>query len=186
MMAAANAVLGTISADLTPPLLTPAVAAGQASFPLSETWCMWFHMFEDNNWDIKSYRLVYSFDNVSDFWRMYNNMPSVFSGMYFVMKKGIMPTYEDPKNLEGSLYSFRILNKKKLQEVWNDLLLSLIGNTLYPWPELINGVSINPKNCVIKVWLSAVPPQSAVCRITNQISYLYPEKALFLRTKNGT
>lgn len=151
---------------------------------LKYRWCLWFHKIDNDCWDIKSYRMVYAFDNVRDFWRMNNNLPSVFSGMFFVMKEGIMPVYEDPKNIEGALYSFRII-KKKIQEVWNELLLALIGNTLYPEHEQINGVSVNPKNCVIKLWLSEEANSAQTCRVTTQIPFLIPSKALFLRQKDG-
>ncbi len=141
-------------------------------------------MIDNDNWDVKSYRMVYSFDNVKDFWRMQNNMPPVFSGMFFVMKKGIMPVYEDKHNLNGALYSFRIV-KKKIQEVWNELLLALIGNTLYPDDSIVNGISMNPKSCVIKVWLSKCPDSPERCMITNRIPYLLPEKALHLKPRDG-
>ena len=154
------------------------------SLPLKYRWCFWYHMLENDSWDVKSYRMVYSFATVRDFWRMQNNLPPVFAGMYFVMKDGIMPVYEDAQNLNGALYSFRIM-KKKLQEVWNELLMSLIGNTLYPDPEAVNGVSINPKSCVIKVWLSHCPKEPLRCDITKSIPNLIPEKALYLLPRDG-
>lgn len=149
-----------------------------------DRWCFWFHKLDHDSWDVSSYWLIYSFDNVKDFWRMYNNLPPVFTGMYFVMKDGIKPVYEDPRNLDGALYSFRIV-KKKLQEVWNELLLSLVGGTLYPDPDVVNGVSINPKSNVIKVWLSTIPDDTSRCAITSSIPYLIPDKALCLKQRDG-
>ena len=162
----------------------PKIAESASNHPLKSTWCFWFHMIDNDSWDVKSYRMVYSFDNIRDFWRMQNNMPPVFSGMFFVMKKGIMPVYEDKHNLNGALYSFRIV-KKELQKVWNELLLALIGDTLYPDYSIVNGVSINPKSCVIKVWLLKPPERPERCKITNRIPYLMPDKALYLKPRDG-
>lgn len=151
---------------------------------LKYRWCLWFHMLDNNSWDVKSYRMIYSFDNVSDFWKMCNNLPSVFTGMFFLMKDGIMPVYEDKYNYDGALYSFRII-KKNLQDVWNDLMMASVGNTVYPDYTSVNGISVNPKSCVIKVWLRNCPSDPTKCAVTNKIDHLLPVKALYLRPKDG-
>ncbi|CAK0767792.1 hypothetical protein CVIRNUC_003496 [Coccomyxa viridis] len=105
--------------------------------------------------------------------------------MFFVMKEGILPMYEDDRNLNGGIWSFRV-HRRRLQETWNDILLSLIGSTIYPDAEVVNGVSINPNTSVVKVWLQHCPEDSSRCEITDSIPNLLPGKAIFLRTKNGT
>lgn len=151
---------------------------------LKYRWCLWFHMIDNDSWDVKSYRMIYSFDNVCDFWKMNNNLPSVFHGMFFLMRDGIMPIYEDKNNVNGALYSFRIV-KKKLQDVWNELMICLVGHTLYPQADAINGISVNPKSCVIKIWLGKCPLDPTKCEITDQIDYLIPSRALYLRPQDG-
>lgn len=152
---------------------------------LQHRWVLWYHRFDDPSWDIKSYRQVFAFGTVTDFWRMQNSLPTVFVGMFFIMKEGILPMYEDEKNLNGGIWSFRV-HRRRLQETWNDLLLSLIGSTVYPDADVINGVSINPNTSVVKVWLRECPVDSSRCEITDGIPNLLPGKAIFLRTKNGT
>ena len=152
---------------------------------LRHRWVLWYHRFDDPSWDIKSYRQVFAFGTVTDFWRMQNSLPTVFVGMFFVMKEGILPMYEDDRNLNGGIWSFRV-HRRRLQETWNDILLSLIGSTIYPDAEVVNGVSINPNTSVVKVWLQHCPEDSSRCKITDSIPNLLPGKAIFLRTKNGT
>ena len=153
--------------------------------PLKYTWVLWFHRFEDGKWDVKSYRQIFDFDNVTDFWRMQNNMPSVFSGMFFLMKKGILPLYEDPQNIEGGIWSFRV-QKRNIAEVWNDVLIHLVAGVLHPDLDDINGVSVNPRSAVLKLWTMTHDESVKDCPVTTKIRHLLPEKALFLKTKNGT
>ena len=154
-----------------------------AKLPLKEKWSMWFHRLDDNDWSIRSYRLVYTFSTVQDFWRMANSLPPVYSGLFFLMKEGVQPMWEHESNKNGAIWSFRVAAKKKLHEVWNDLLVRLVGNTLVPDDELVNGVSINPKNFVIKVWLREHPGDGATCDVSDKIPHLQPERALLLRAR---
>jgi hypothetical protein len=77
--------------------------------------------------------------------------------MLFVMRDGITPMWEDPKNRNGGCFSYKIINKHA-PEVWKTLLLLLCGETLCIKPEFskhINGITISPKKnfCIIKIWM---------------------------------
>lgn len=153
-------------------------AAAPIKAPLRSRWRCWFHRLDDPNWLVTGYRMVYCFDSVQDFWRMQNSMPPVFSGMFFVMKDGVLPLYEDSRNAAGGVWSFKV-PRRKLQDAWNQLLLHLVGETLYPDADAVTGVSVNPKNCVVKVWLSRPPRDSKVCEIVRGVPSMLPDKALF-------
>lgn len=144
---------------------------------LSNEWCIWFHRVDDPSWDIQSYRKIFSFRTVCECWQMLNHLPSISAGMFFVMKAGILPIYEDKENMHGSMYSFRIA-KRKFHEAWQDVICAAIGNTLYPDSDSVTGVSCNPKNNVIKLWLKTCPDKEP-CKVTTSISNLMPDKALF-------
>ena len=47
--------------------------------------------------------------------------------MLFIMKTGITPMWEDPKNREGGCFSYKITNKFVV-DVWKKLSLLLCGN----------------------------------------------------------
>ena len=118
---------------------------------------LWFHKLNDDNWEKKTYRMVYKFNNIQEFWKMYNNLPVVNSYLLFLMKEDIFPTYEDPQNISGGCWSYRV-QRKDLQNIWKLLCLALISNSIGgDFKDKITGISINPKNCVLKIWCSETP-----------------------------
>ena len=146
---------------------------------LHRNWTFWFHKIDNITWEMDSYRQVYTFNNILDFWKLFNNINSFHLGMSFIMKKGILPIYEDKENIDGGVWSFRIL-RKDISQVWLDLNLALIGETLSDNMEIINGVSINPKNCVVKIWASKCPEENEECPIKNDICNLDTTKSIFM------
>lgn len=146
---------------------------------LHRNWSFWFHKIDNITWEMDSYRLVYSFDNILDFWKLYNNNNSFNLGMSFLMKKDVLPIYEDPENINGGVWSFRIL-RKDIAQVWLDLNLGLIGETLSDDMDDINGISINPKNCVIKIWMKKCINDDELCPIKSDIPNLDITKAIFM------
>ena len=49
--------------------------------------------------------------------------------MLFLMKDGIAPTWEDPKNKNGGYFSYKVSNKN-VKETWRDLSFLLMGNSI--------------------------------------------------------
>lgn len=145
-----------------------------------DRWNVWFHRVDDSCWDIKSYRSVHCFNNTREFWSVMNNLPNVSSGMFFIMRDGIKPIYEDEQNMNGGIYSFRIA-KRKFEETWVEVVCAAVGNTLYQ-DEVVNGISCNPKNNVIKIWLKQYP-RDATCNVTGEIANLVPDKGLLSMVK---
>jgi len=131
----------------------------QKEHKFSASWTLWFHKVDVNDWSNKSYvKVVENVDNIEKFILMTKNLNQVTSGMFFLMKDGIFPTYEDEQNIGGGYWSFRV-GKKNANEVWFALMAALVGNTLTTDVvnmEGINGVTISPKikNCIFKVWNS--------------------------------
>ena len=65
------------------------------------------------------------------------------NGMFFCMKEGIFPNWEDPDNRPGGCLSFKVTSIKIIQE-WSDLLLKCItDNILNQKNDEINGISIS-------------------------------------------
>jgi hypothetical protein len=102
---------------------------------------------------------MYEFDTIDDFWKLYNNFNLIggLSGRnYFLMRDGILPTWEDIKNRNGGICSVK-LPMTKAEDAWNHLSMSMIGETYYDdniQMNDINGLSFCPKNiwCIIKIW----------------------------------
>ena len=126
-----------------------------SKYPLQNKWNLYFHNIKDNNWNLDSYQHIYDFNNIEQFWRLYNNYPKYNLGLYFLMKEGIAPIWEDENNEKGGTYSFKI-NKNMISYAWEEISVRLIGETLTDNPKLITGISLHPKNnCyIIKIWCS--------------------------------
>ena len=120
-------------------------------------WNMWYHEINDNNWSINSYKKICTINSLESFKYYYNNIDTFIYGMFFMMKEDIIPLWEDEKNINGGIITYKI-TKKKVDLLWNDLSMYLIGNKLCSDKnyEYINGISISPKinNCIIKIWIS--------------------------------
>ena len=85
--------------------------------------------------------------------------------MLFVMREGITPIWEDPKNRIGGCFSYKVANKQ-VYDVWTQLFYALCGETLTTDGSLskhINGITISPKKnfCIIKIWLDTAQYQDA-------------------------
>lgn len=119
---------------------------------------LWFHKLNDDNWEKKTYRMIYKFNDIEHFWKMYNNLPVVNSFLLFLMKEDIFPTYEDPQNISGGCWSYRV-QRKDLQNIWKLLCVALISDNIggEDFKNKITGISVNPKNCVLKIWCNETP-----------------------------
>jgi hypothetical protein len=78
--------------------------------------------------------------------------------MLFIMRDGIKPMWEDPKNKKGGCFSYKI-NNKNVSSVWKNLSYSLVGESLTEDVNVrpaINGITISPKKnfCIVKIWLA--------------------------------
>ena len=67
------------------------------------------------------------------------------------MKEGIMPTWEDPQNIEGGCISIK-LSLNEAVELWNKISVYLVSDS---FDGKINGISISPKKNfnIIKIWV---------------------------------
>ena len=101
--------------------------------------------------------------------------------MLFVMREGITPMWEDPKNRNGGCFSYKVVNKN-IPEVWKSLFYLLCGETLSIENEVsqhINGITISPKKnfCIIKIWLDTSTFQDP--GVITQIGNLSKQGCLF-------
>lgn len=137
--------------------MTSTLKLAQKEHKFSSSWTLWFHKVDVNDWSNDSYvKVVEGVDNIEKFILMTKNINQVTSGMFFLMKDGIFPTYEDEKNIGGGYWSFRV-GKGEANEVWFNLVAALVGNTLTKKVsdiEGITGITISPKikNCIFKIW----------------------------------
>jgi hypothetical protein len=128
---------------------------------LNDKWDMYYHLPHNKDWALASYSIIQkSIHNMETVVGINSNFHDavIKNCMLFVMKSGITPMWEDPKNREGGCFSYKVSNKFVI-EVWKTMFCLLAGNSLSAKKECnkyINGITISPKKnfCIIKIWLS--------------------------------
>jgi hypothetical protein len=128
------------------------------NFDLRTKWVLWFHKVNDNNWSLESYQKVLEIKTYYDILFIIRELDNITAGMFFLMKDGIIPVFEDENNVNGGYWSLRI-TKKDAYEYWKKIIYYLCIDMLTIIPEheeKINGISISPKinNCIFKIWTS--------------------------------
>lgn len=138
---------------------------------LKNTWVLWYHDSSDD-WTLESYQKVAEFDNVADFWRLFNNLYSIVTSMFFLMKKGHRPIWDVPENIKGGAWLFKF-PKKMADCYWLKMSCYLIGETIANDTDHIIGLSLSPKiyNVTIRVWND----DSEYCKNQVQFNEKYPE-----------
>ena len=134
---------------------------------LSDEWCLWAHLPHDTDWSLNSYKNIFSIKTAEEAIALNEAVPSrlVNNCMLFIMRKGITPLWEDPKNRSGGCFSYKVSNKT-VYECWKSLTYNLVGESLSNNKILqqdITGITISPKKnfCIIKIWLSKCNFQDA-------------------------
>ena len=125
---------------------------------LSDKWTIWAHLPHNTDWSIKSYIPITTFTTVEEKIAVTETLPPILveNCMLFMMREGIKPTWEDPKNRNGGCFSYKVSNKN-VYKVWKDLTYVVVGNTIskqLSYVNCVNGITISPKKnfCILKVW----------------------------------
>jgi hypothetical protein len=125
--------------------------------PLNDDWVLWYH-HNDADWSQESYKRLAECNTVEKFWSIYNFIPTITTGMWFLMRKErngklIYPQWEDPAVINGGAWSFKI-HMNIADNAWLDLSERLVGETLFENSEDIIGISASSKknSVTIRVW----------------------------------
>lgn len=151
---------------------------------LIDKWDLYYHLPYDKSWDISSYKkIMENIDSVEKLIAINETLPELVIKhcMLFVMKSGITPMWEDPKNRNGGCFSFKVINKQ-VYGVWKSLFYAICGETLCvdkKYNSVINGITISPKKnfCIIKIWLENCSIQDS--KIIIDIPNLVKDGCLF-------
>ena len=118
-------------------------------------WIVWYH-YDKDNWNASGFKQLYKINNIADLWKLYNNFQligGVTNKHLFIMKEGVLPVWEDPNNINGGCWSFKILEDHSA-ELWEDLSVALVCNKITSNDDIM-GLSICLKknsNVVVKIW----------------------------------
>ena len=127
-------------------------------YKLQTSWILWNHKLNDNNWKNNSYKNIFEINNLYDYKFLENIMTlqNLQNTMFFLMRKDIFPTWEDPDNRDGCCASFKV-PLKDIRNIWIQLVIDIISENIHIDKNKyanINGISISPKKefNIIKIW----------------------------------
>lgn len=105
--------------------------------PFQYRWTVWFDKHSspgDNNPNYDN-RLMVLYEDVADiatFYRVYNNYPwdkIRLRDTVHIFRKGVKPVWEDPENLHGGCWTFRV-PKAKSQPFFHEITILCMANEL--------------------------------------------------------
>jgi hypothetical protein len=138
----------------------PANSSANGQHTLQDKWKLWAHLPHDTDWSPRSYKEVMTLDSVESTIALCETIPEkmVTNCMLFLMRNGVLPMWEDPRNRAGGCFSYKVANKT-VTSTWMQLSYSTVGETLTQDRNVrqnITGITISPKKnfCIIKIWLS--------------------------------
>jgi len=151
---------------------------------LNNRWTLWAHLPHDTDWSINSYKKILTISTVEEGIALTETLPEVLvkNCMLFLMKEGITPIWEDPKNRNGGSFSYKISNKS-VYDVWKDLSYVVLGgsiSTQSSFVSCVNGITISPKKnfCILKIWMSTCANQNPNI-VTTDVNGLSSQGCLF-------
>jgi hypothetical protein len=151
---------------------------------LNDKWCLWAHLPHNTDWSMTSYIKIATFTTIENAISVTETLPNVLieNCMLFIMKEGIRPMWEDPKNRNGGCFSYKVLNKNAAK-VWKDLTYVVIGQTVSEnsdFVNCVNGITISPKKnfCIIKIWMANCKHQNPAS-VSSDIKGIIPQGCLF-------
>jgi len=151
---------------------------------LSDKWTLWAHLPHNTDWSINSYIKIYTFKTVEETATVIETLPAILveNCMLFLMREGIKPTWEDPKNRNGGCFSYKVSNKN-VYRAWKDLCYVVVGDTISKNISFVNnltGITISPKKnfCVIKIWMADCKNQNPEV-VTSELKYISPQGCIF-------
>lgn len=154
------------------------------SHKLKNKWLLWAHLPQDPDWSVKSYHQICKFTTLEETIAITETLPEtlVQNCMLFIMKEGVIPMWEDPKNRNGGCFSYKVTNKN-VHDVWRDLTYVLVGESISGISAFVNsvtGITISPKKnfCIVKIWMTNCDHQNPQV-VTGDIKNLVPQGCLF-------
>jgi len=151
---------------------------------LSDKWSLWAHLPHDTDWSINSYKKIHTVNTMEETIALIETLPDILvkNCMLFLMRDGIKPTWEDPKNRSGGCFSYKVSNKY-VYDVWKELSYLLVGETISKessFVACVTGITISPKKnfCIIKIWMMNCNNQNPAI-VTSEIKHIISQGCLF-------
>ena len=98
--------------------------------PFQHAWTFYHDKHSDHgNYEGRLTLLLENIITLKPFWEAYNSFPldrlQMKDSVHF-FKRGVKPVWEDPRNVKGGAWTFRV-PKDKSEETWKEILLLAVG-----------------------------------------------------------
>lgn len=103
--------------------------------PFQYRWAVWYEKHSEsiaNSYDDRLYSLHDDVADIATFYRIYNNYPwdkIKLRDTVHIFRKGTKPVWEDPENLNGGCWTFRV-PKSKSQSFFHEVAILAMANEL--------------------------------------------------------
>lgn len=98
--------------------------------PFQHAWTFYHDKHsDDSNYEGRLTILLENIITIKPFWEAYNSFPLhalKFKDSVHFFKRGVKPVWEDPRNVKGGTWTFRV-SKEKYEETWKEILLLAVG-----------------------------------------------------------
>jgi Eukaryotic initiation factor 4E len=99
--------------------------------PFQYHWAVWYDRHSDSaTYDSRLYVLHEDVADIATFYRVYNNYPwdkVRLRDTVHIFRKGVKPVWEDPENLKGGCWTFRV-PKAKSQAFFHEIAILCMAN----------------------------------------------------------
>lgn len=99
--------------------------------PFQYHWTVWYEKHSDSsNFEDRLYVLHEDVADIATFYRVYNNYPwdkVKLRDTVHIFRKGVKPVWEDPENLKGGCWTFRV-PKAKSQAFFHEVAILCMAN----------------------------------------------------------
>ncbi|MCJ1394790.1 hypothetical protein MMC18_007670 [Xylographa bjoerkii] len=128
--------------------------------PFQHAWTFYHDKHADHgNYEGRLTLLLENIITLKPFWEAYNSFPldrlQMKDSVHF-FKRGVKPVWEDPRNVKGGAWTFRV-PKDKSEETWKEILLLAVGeqfaDAIQPKDDLCGiSLSVRFNSNLIMIW----------------------------------
>lgn len=146
---------------------------------LEDVWSMYFHDPYNVDWTYDSYIRICEISSMSTYIDLLSHIGNKISqGMFFLFRESVFPCWDDPSNINGGSFSFKVANNRS-PEFWKRLTSSMLNEQLECVKDegnfdMITGMSISPKKnfCIVKIWVKDAQAFNKVSKLNIDPKYV--------------
>jgi len=119
-------------------------------------WVLYHHSMAETKWTLATFQPVATLTTWREFWAVMDSIgsSSLAESMFFLMRKGIDPLYENFQNIRGGSYSLRISKDQAGECFLVYAIAMMLADATTDKTNIVNGMSISPKRgfSILKIW----------------------------------